>query len=109
MCYRPNFGNRKGVRKTDEAMAWERDTQWLCKAAHWQPIDGDVAMTVELFYKTERDIDSSQKILQDCLQSYAYHDDRQIKRLLITKCKDSANPRVVVSVEHLPLLGDGAK
>lgn len=99
--YRPNFGNRKGVRKTAEAMDWEVTAQWLAKAAQWTPLEGAVTMYVEIHYKTERDIDSSQKILQDCLQGFGYADDKQIKKLVIQKFKDNANPRLEVRVESM--------
>lgn len=99
--YRPNFGNRKGVRKTAEAQDWELAAQWLAKAAKWEPLEGPVVMVVQIFYKTERDIDSSQKILQDCLQGCGYTDDRQIKKLIVEKFKDNANPRLEVRVEGM--------
>lgn len=107
LMYRPNFGGRKGMRKTAECEAWETEVQWIARSHNVVPIPKvqRVIMTVEIFYKTERDIDSSQKSLQDCLQGYLYEDDKQIDRLVIEKHKDNANPRIVVGV--VPRLSDG--
>lgn len=104
--YRPNFGNRKGVQKTVACKNWENEVQWIAKAKRVVPIPKPkrVAMDVAIYYKTERDIDSSQKALQDCLQGYLYDDDKQIDFLTIRKYKDNANPRVIVRVSpHFPI------
>lgn len=99
--YRPNYRGR-GVTKTDECKRWESEVGWIAKdkmrAALYFGKPAAVSMEVELYYKTERDIDSSQKALQDCLQGIVYDDDRQIKRLTIEKHKNNADPHVVVRI-----------
>ena len=101
--YRPNFGNTRGVRKTVECEVWEQEVQWTAKVLKKKVIlkPTRVLMKVRLYYKTERDIDSSQKALQDCLQGYFYEDDSQISELYISKSKDNANPRLEVEVYPL--------
>lgn len=99
--YRPNFGNKKGVRKTDECEAWEQEVKLMARFHKPWPKETPVVMRVRIFYKFDRDIDSSQKALQDCLQGYMYENDSQIVELLITKEKDLKNPHLEVEVSAI--------
>lgn len=105
--YRPNFRSR-GVRKTVECERWETEVQWLAKVAKADSIcikkPQPVEMQLRIFYKTERDIDSSSKALLDCLQGIVYDDDKQIIRLVIEKYKDNSSPRVEIHVSASPPL-----
>ena len=94
--YRPNFNGRKGVRKTAECESWEMEVRILARLCEPIRKPQGVEMELRIYYKFERDIDSCSKALNDCLQGLMYDDDRQIRRLVITKEKDAGNPRLEV-------------
>lgn len=101
--YVPNYGGRRGVRKSAACEAWEYEAAMTAKAQRGMlvPKPFKVAMSVRMFYKYERDIDSSQKALQDCMQGILYDDDSQIVRLEITKEKDAKNPRIEMELSRV--------
>lgn len=100
--YRTN-PNGHGLYKTKECKDWEETVQWLAKPSVSSKVQKGsfVHMEVVIFYHYERDIDSCQKALQDCLQGYAYDDDRQIVSLLVRKIKDTRSPRLEVRVDRI--------
>ncbi len=63
-------------------------------------IEGDVAVTIEIFYASRRpDLDES--VILDEMQGRIYTNDRQVKRKHIHWNLDRDNPRSIISVEPL--------
>ena len=74
----------------------------ILAAAKVQPLDGPLAVAVEVYPpdKRRRDIDNVQKALLDALaHGGAYHDDSQIARLTIERRQVVPNCKVRVRVE----------
>jgi len=102
--YRPNYGGKRGVTRTDECKEWEEELQWLWKASHQEmiPKTHDVRVAMTIYYGShEPDIDAFFKATFDCLQGYAFENDRQIKSLEVIKAKDVGDPKLVITVTHL--------
>lgn len=102
--YRPNFGGRKGVQKTQECKDWEEELQWIWKSKGFEMIPKDYAVWMDIVIKYgshERDIDSSLKATLDCLQGYAYENDRQITELHISKSKNKGDEGLTIYVWKL--------
>lgn len=85
-----------------------------------RPLDGDVEVSVKLYPRTARpDLTGCEKALLDAMQDWryvnvdgrrtklayfhgCYHDDKQVKRLVLEHCGvDKSNPRVEVVVTPL--------
>lgn len=87
----------RGQYKTTEAKLWQREVMY--RMGQFRPLTGDIVLTIDLYYKFNRDIDASLKLALDALQGYAYTDDEQITQLILTKQKDSKNPRLEITWE----------
>jgi Holliday junction resolvase RusA-like endonuclease len=85
----------RGQYKTGEAKAWEHEAHYLLNKV--QPIRGAVRLIVNVYYKYDRDIDASLKLLLDALEGKVYINDSQVTMLTVTKQKDNSNPHVEVS------------
>ena len=63
-------------------------------------IDGNVILFCHIFYASRRpDLDES--LIMDCLEGFAYTNDRQIKAKLIVHGLDKENPRAEIKVGKL--------
>jgi len=63
-------------------------------------IEGDVKVTMTIHYRTRRpDLDES--VILDCLEGFAYKNDRQVKEKHIYHALDKENPRAEITVEPL--------
>ena len=63
-------------------------------------IEGDVCAEIQIFYASRRpDLDES--VILDCMQSYIYANDRQVKRKIISWGLDRDNPRSVIKITPL--------
>ena len=89
--------------KTKIARDWEVEAGWAMKSIYREKHDSeaDMAITLDFYFKRDRDIDSGIKILLDFLQTQIYKNDRQVKKLQVTKNKDSEKPRVEIEIEVL--------
>jgi len=64
------------------------------------PLEGDVVVTMIIYYASRRpDLDES--LILDLLQGVAYLNDRQVKERHIYWSLDKDNPRAVISVDRL--------
>jgi Holliday junction resolvase RusA-like endonuclease len=65
-----------------------------------KPTEKNVHLHLEFYFRRDRDIDSSLKVLLDCFSGCIYNDDKQITRLDVWKYKldknSSIRPCVVV-------------
>lgn len=87
--------------KTKQARDWETQAGWEMKSIYREKHDSeaDVSITLDFYFKRERDIDSGIKILLDFLQTKVYKNDRQVKRLIVNKYRDTEKPRVEIKIE----------
>lgn len=84
-----NYGGRMVL--SADAKAWKTKAGWQAKAAGMKPLDGAVWVSVMLHprltkggeaSKTRIDLDASLKLLFDSLNGIAYHDDKQVERIV---------------------------
>lgn len=86
--------------KSRKALQYARDAT-LQIPAQWPLIIGPVAVTLRMFYSSERpDLDES--LVLDVLQKRVYANDRQVREKHVYHAIDRANPRVEVSIRPLP-------
>ncbi len=107
---------RTAVVKSKEALAYERDALRQIPAAARQRLEGPVAVTIRIWYASERpDLDES--IILDCLQDRfhrlnakgprvllqagVYRSDRQVREKHIFHAIDYGNPRAEIVVVAL--------
>lgn len=65
------------------------------------PLKGKVDVSIEFYFKRERDIDNSVKAALDLMQqANVIENDSQVYSLLITKGFDKDNPRMEISIEE---------
>src|ERR1043166_5857319 len=85
----------KEGRALKEQYQLEARVQWRQK-----PLEGDVELSIALFFGTKRkgDWDNYHKLSCDALSGIVYHDDSQITRALVTKHYDKAWPRIEESI-----------
>ena len=63
-------------------------------------LDGDVAVTITIYYASRRpDLDES--LILDCLQGCIYSNDRQVKEKHIYWALDKNNPRAEIHIESV--------
>ena len=86
-----------GVRIAKEAIAWEARSQF-----HGKPLEGHLAVEVDLFWPDRRnhDVDNIKSLL-DALTGIVWNDDGQIQDLHTKKAVDRTNPRVEMRVWKL--------
>lgn len=86
-----------------EAREYQRDVALALRAQLVEPqrgpLLGPVALTLR-FYRPRKsgDVDGRLPWLIDCLQGYAYTNDKQIVEIHAYRLEDRLNPRVEVSV-----------
>jgi Holliday junction resolvase RusA-like endonuclease len=67
----------------------------------WTPLDGDVVVTMHIYYASRRpDLDES--LILDLLQGVMYLNDRQVKEKHIYWHLDKENPRTLIEVKKIP-------
>jgi len=67
----------------------------------WTPLDGDVVVTIHIYYASRRpDLDES--LILDLLQGSMYLNDRQVKEKHIYWYLDRNNPRAIIEVKKTP-------
>ena len=92
---------KNGWYKSKKAQQWEREAFFILKANKVKLFERDVAVTILMHLKRERDIDSCLKPLLDVLQKAGvYTDDKQVTNLFVQKVIDS-QPCMQVKVEGI--------
>lgn len=98
--YRKN-PNGYGLYKTREAKDWITDSLWRMKEQKVprRKIKGHGDVTINFYFKHERDIDGGIKPLLDLLQEYGlFENDRNIYSIFVTKDFDKEAPHCDVDV-----------
>lgn len=97
--YANNYGRGKGRYKTAAAKAWEDIAVLLCRA-HLPKFSGRVAVTIEIRYAREYDIDNRVKAVLDALQTAErIPNDKVVDRLLIIRGRCTGDEEAIVVVE----------
>lgn len=87
--------------KTDTSKSYAKNVGKMCLGM--KPLDGDLEVYILWFRQRKAgDIDSRQKAILDSLNGFAYHDDRQVKKLII-EIDDTQkhNPRCFVRIKPI--------
>ena len=88
-----------GMYKTPEAKMWTAECMRHIRRKN--PLKGKVDVSIEFYFKRERDIDNSVKAALDLMQqANVIENDSQVYSLLVTKDFDKANPRVELEVQE---------
>lgn len=87
--YWRNFKGRTVL--SGEAKHYKQEVAWLAKQAKMPLLDGDVEVHIRVIPKARKDgepslqlldLDNATKVLLDALQLIAYHNDKQIKKIV---------------------------
>lgn len=88
---------------SDEAQAYKRMVGLLCNVAAIQPLDGELAVEIDIRRPAKRrDLDNHAKVLLDSLQGFAYRNDGQIIDLHLRMTDNKRHPGVTVTVRVTP-------
>ena len=119
----PKGHQRAIVTLSDEAKAYKKQVQWMCKAAGIiQPITGRVHVDIQLFPKRPLDfakrmqkfgeewdddvqcldLDNVNKVLFDAIKGIAIDDDKWVRKLTAERMSpDGGDPRVVLTIKPI--------
>jgi crossover junction endodeoxyribonuclease RusA len=90
---------RDKVVRSDEAIAYWKEVDYLCREADLTPCDGELVINLDLYRPRKRgDLDNHIKVVLDALQSWAYTNDDQVVEIHAYRHDDKDNPRVEVEV-----------
>jgi|TARA_R110002153_G_scaffold52310_2_gene146746 Holliday junction resolvase RusA-like endonuclease len=93
------FGKRPALIKSEKARAYVKQFEAQCEVLD-DLFVGDVGVEMTIYYCTRRpDLDES--VILDCMETYIYKNDRQVKEKIIRHGLDKENPRAVIRVYEL--------
>jgi Holliday junction resolvase RusA-like endonuclease len=93
------FGKRPALIKSEKARKYVKQVEAQCEVLD-DLFVGDVGVEMTIFYCTRRpDLDES--VILDCMETYIYKNDRQVKEKIIRHGLDKENPRAVIRVYEL--------
>jgi Holliday junction resolvase RusA-like endonuclease len=86
--------------KSSKALAYAKAFKQQCVIAPSQVFEGDVSVTIRIWYASRRpDLDES--LILDLLQEVAYKNDRQVKEKHMYWGLDRENPRCEIEVSEI--------
>ena len=82
---------------------WERQIGWAARAAHVEPLAGDLHVGLQFRRKGKRraDIDNMTKAVLDGLNGIAFADDKQIVELCAFVTYGSDTPGITVTIQEV--------
>ena len=93
------FGKRPALIKSEKARKYVKQFESQCEVLD-DLFEGDVGVEMTIFYCTRRpDLDES--VILDCMETYIYKNDRQVKEKIIRHGLDKENPRAEIRVYTL--------
>ena len=94
------FGKRPALIKSEKARAYVKQFEAQCEVLD-DLFVGDVGVEMTIYYCTRRpDLDES--VILDCMETYIYKNDRQVKeKHIIWGGVDKEDPRAEISVRYL--------
>lgn len=99
--YPPSVNGKFAYRKfvlTQRYRDYKTEVGWLCNRL--RPRSGDVAVKIMLHYTREPDVDNFAKAILDGLNGRAWHDDKQVRPLVLDKVRTDGQPKAVVTIEY---------
>lgn len=91
---------RAGVREWEEEAGWSMVQSRVEK--QFDTLTGPVRVCITWFFKINRDIDASIKVLLDLLEKHrVYENDKQVRELQIKIFEDKKSPRVEVEIYEI--------
>lgn len=109
---------------SDEAKAYRTEVAWRAKAQGLRvPLDGRIAIELRLYPQRPHDwakraqrnpegwdddvrcidLGNAEKVLSDALNGVAWHDDRQLRRIVLERCEpDERGARVELAITRMP-------
>lgn len=95
----------KGMIKTKDAKSWQEYAglmviQELQKKGLEADLRGDYHVTMDLYLKRSRDVDSSIKLLLDALEGVIWKNDKQVQQILVRKWKTSNEPCLELEIKN---------
>ena len=95
---------RGRIYKTEKAYDWQTSEGWKMKMA-WggkKPLQGPLRFDMTIYYKRDRDLDSSEKLIWDTLQgTRVIENDSQFVEKHVYKKQDKEFPRLELFVERI--------
>jgi len=99
---RPRLGvrGRKAFIYTPPATReYEKLVGWIAKCSGCKPVDGPVAVDLDIYVRIRMDLDNVAKSVLDGLNGIAYQDDGQVVELLVRKHKVRRKEEERVEIE----------
>jgi Holliday junction resolvase RusA-like endonuclease len=91
------FGSMSRLIKSEKALSYSDAFKHQVKSLGYEPLHGDVSVTMTIYYASRRpDLDES--LILDLLQGVTYLNDRQVKEKHIYWALDKENPRCEITV-----------
>ena len=91
------FGSMSRLIKSEKALSYSDAFKHQVKSLGYEPLHGDVIVTMTIYYASRRpDLDES--LILDLLQGVTYLNDRQVKEKHIHWGLDKENPRCEITV-----------
>ena len=91
------FGSMSRLIKSEKALSYSDAFKHQVKSLGYEPLHGDVSVTMTIYYASRRpDLDES--LILDLLQGVTYLNDRQVKEKHIYWGLDKENPRCEITV-----------
>ena len=91
------FGSMSRLIKSEKALSYSDAFKHQVKSLGYEPLHGDVSVTMTIYYASRRpDLDES--LILDLLQGVTYLNDRQVKEKHIHWGLDKENPRCEITV-----------
>ena len=98
---------------TQEARDWKERVAWSWITSQLSPTgrfsgppygaEVDLELTIHYHHRYPRrrlDNDNLVKLVQDGMQGVAFHNDKQIARLVVERSHDPERPRLVITLQH---------
>ena len=90
------------IYKDPKAQKYKHDVWMLCVQQGVKRLQGSLAMQISWYRQRKKgDVDGILKCLLDSLESVAYENDSQIKRLCIEKFDDKLDPRLEITITEI--------
>ena len=97
-----SVGGKPRLIKSAKALAYEKVFREQCPKC--EPIiEGDCALSVEVYYGSRRPDLAAVDLIQDLLQGFVYVNDRQVKASQSLWNLDKENPRCRIKVRQLQI------
>jgi len=92
-------GRKAFVYTPPDTKEYEKLVGWIAKCSGCRPVDGPVAVDLDIYVRIRMDLDNVAKSVLDGLNGIAYQDDGQVVELLVRKHKVKREEEERVEIE----------